>query len=122
MTFDEWWKDSEKSVYWCNNPDIRSLCKCIAQSAWEAAQPKWTYCKDRLPKEKDGKVITTHETDASFYSHEIKVIRVYVKLETQNPFNETRIDNFCLSTNKFEKYEDLVIAWMSLPEYKEQTK
>ena len=49
MTFDEWWKDSEKSVYWCNNPDIRSLCKCIAQSAWEAAPPKWTLCKDAMP-------------------------------------------------------------------------
>ena len=91
-------------------------CDTGVKKAWNAAQPKWTLCKDRLPKEKDGKVITTHETDASFYSHEIKVIRVYVKLETQNPFNETRIDNFCLSTNKFEKYEDLVIAWMPLPE------
>ena len=118
MTFDEWWRDSKKSVYWCNNPSIESLCKCIAQSAYEAAQPHWTDVKESRPTEKDGKVITTHETDASFYSHEIKVIRVYVKLETQNPFNETRIDNFCLSTNKFEKYEDLVTAWMSLPEYK----
>ena len=140
MTFNEWWKSvacvdmkhcenckivrncatveslCRKSVYWCNNPSIESLCKCIAQSAYKAAQPHWTDVKESRPTEKDGKVITTHETDASFYSHEIKVIRVYVKLETQNPFNETRIDNFCLSTNKFEKYEDLVIAWMPLPE------
>lgn len=95
---------------------IGEYAKYWFQKGQEYAQPKWTLCRDRLPKEKDGKVITTHETDASFYSHEIKVIRVYVKLETQNPFNETRIDNFCLSTNKFEKYEDLVIAWMPLPD------
>ena len=120
MTFEDYWY-SCCDFHHCDDCDITVDCavdKAIAQSAWEAAQPKWTLCKDRLPKEKDGKVITTHETDASFYSHEIKVIRVYVKLETQNPFNETRIDNFCLSTNKFEKYEDLVTAWMSLPEYK----
>ena len=124
MTFDEWWKDKNNNLkmfirgifpnkYMDN---ARLVAKRFSEMAWEAAQPKWTYCKDGMPKVKDGKVITTHETDASFYSHEIKVIRVYVKLETQNPFNETRIDNFCLSTGKFEKYEDLVIAWMPLPE------
>jgi hypothetical protein len=111
MTFKEWWKEKALKMIVLNYG-----AEEIAHDAWQAAQPKWTYCKDGMPKEKDGKVITTHETDASFYSHEIKVIRVYVKLETQNPFNETRIDNFCLSTNKFEKYEDLVIAWMPLPE------
>lgn len=63
MTFDEWWKDSEKSVYWCNNPDIRSLCKCIAQSAWEASQPKWTYCKDGLPDNDSWVLVYMPETE-----------------------------------------------------------
>ena len=63
MTFDEWWKDSEKSVYWCNNPDIRSLCKCIAQSAWEASQPKWTYCKDGLSDNDSWVLVYMPETE-----------------------------------------------------------
>ena len=128
MTFEEWWHENESALRFgidfiahrvltgAELKESNEQMKRIANDVWQASQPKWTLCKDGMPKEKDGKVITTHETDASFYSHEIKVIRVYVKLETQNPFNETRIDNFCLSTNKFEKYEDLVIAWMPLPE------
>src|SRR5574344_3012200 len=62
MTFEEWWQDSKKSVYWCNNPDIRSLCKCIAQSAWEASQPKWTYCKDGMPEEDIDSLVLQHNS------------------------------------------------------------
>src|SRR5574344_1853152 len=117
MTFDEWWNSlCSLDCKFCKEKQKCDEEKKTALEAWLAAQPKWTDVKERLPTEKDGKVITTHETDTCFYSHEIKVIRVYVKLETHNPFNETRIDNFCLSTNKFEKYEDLVVAWQPLPE------
>ena len=87
MTFEEWWKDSEKSVYWCNNPDIRSLCKCIAQSAWEAAQPKWTYCKDGMPTE-DGN---------------------YMWLDNDR---HVHIDHYWADMPLMP----YVIAWMSLPE------
>jgi hypothetical protein len=63
MTFDEWWRDSKKSVYWCNNPSIGSLCKCIAQSAYEAAQPKWTLCKDGLPDNDSWVLVYMPETE-----------------------------------------------------------
>ena len=100
MTFEEWWKDSEKSVYWCNNPSIGSLSKCIAQSAWEAAQPKWTLCKDRLPN--DG-------------------VLVLVYMPQTDEFNASIMTGVYISENKewdTEWYDEgrSVIAWMPLPE------
>ena len=68
MTFDEWWKDSEKSVYWCNNPDIRSLCKCIAQSAWEASQLQ---SKERYINFQ-GKISSFYMSDGTFIAEEQK--------------------------------------------------
>ena len=110
MTFEEWWKDSEKSVYWCNNPDIRSLCKCIAQSAWEAAQPKWTYCKDGMPTEKDGKFEGTGILNSSVFNvlHSngtVASMYYYKKLKAFGTSDGVKI----YSCND-------VIAWMPLPE------
>src|SRR5574344_2980956 len=100
MTFEEWWQDSKKSVYWCNNPDIRSLCKCIAQSAWEASQPKWTYCKDGKKPEQNQRV-------NAIIKPEIKKNPLYVDTvvyRNGNYINE-----------RMSHFED-VIAWMPLPE------
>src|SRR5574344_1005701 len=109
MTFDEWWKDSEKSVYWCNNPDIRSLCKCIAQSAWKAAQPKWTYCKDRYPTEVDGEV----KKGCIGFRKNLRLVGVIgLSRDSDFGFEVT----FNLTENHFESDDREVIAWMPLPE------
>ena len=109
MTFDEWWKDSEKSVYWCNNPDIRSLCKCIAQSAWEASQPKWTYCKDRYPTEVDGEV----KKGCIGFRKNLRLVGVIgLSRDSDFGFEVT----FNLTENHFESDDREVIAWMSLPD------
>ena len=113
MTFEEWWKDSEKSVYWCNNPSIGSLCKCIAQSAWEASQPKWTLCKDGMPKNGQFIIAIIKNTyDNAYYSlvgwysssdfEKEKYISAYISGEAM------MIDDNGLNCS--------FIAWMPLPE------
>ena len=51
MTFDEYWY-SCCDFHQCDECDVTVDCavdKAIAQSAWKAAQPKWTLCKDAMP-------------------------------------------------------------------------
>ena len=58
MTFEEWWKDKNNNLemfirgifpnkYMDN---ARLVAKRFSEMAWQAAQPKWTYCKDEMPK------------------------------------------------------------------------
>lgn len=97
MTFEEWWKDSEKSVYWCNNPSIGSLSKCIAQSAWEAAQPKWTLCKNGMPTE-DGNYLVAVLLP---YGH---------RTVLSSNYDANNCDFWEIDPDRE------IIAWMSLPE------
>ena len=55
MTFEEYWY-SCCDFHQCDECDVTVDCavdKAIAQSAWEAAQPKWTLCKNGMPDKTD---------------------------------------------------------------------
>lgn len=44
MTFEEWWKEKALKMMVLNYG-----AEEIAHDAWQAAQPKWTMCKDGMP-------------------------------------------------------------------------
>ena len=61
MTFEEWWKETIAYQYLEHvNLFHKDTAKQLAHYAWETAQPKWTYCKDKLP-DTEGNYLWLHE-------------------------------------------------------------
>ena len=50
MTFTKWWNKTISYQY-LTNVDLvnKNTAKQLAHDAWQAAQPKWTLCKDKMP-------------------------------------------------------------------------
>ena len=48
MTFEQWWENKKYYARFLDGVCKISVNDCgdIARGAWEAAQPKWTLCKD----------------------------------------------------------------------------
>ena len=106
ITFDEWWR--KKAFEMMARPDYGA--EEIARDAWEAAQPKWTYCKDGMPTEKDGKFEGTGIFNSSVFNvlHSngtVASMYYYKKLKAFGTSDGVKI----YSCND-------VIAWMPLPE------
>ena len=100
MTFEEYWY-SCCDFHKCDECDIKLSCsldKVIAQSAWEASQPKWTLCKDGMPDTKGNFLCIWNN---GFYN--VQQVCMY----------EKKIKMFITNT-LFP-----VIAWMPLPEVPE---
>ena len=114
MTFDEYWY-SCCDFHQCDECDVTVDCavdKAIAQSAWEAAQPNWTYCKDRYPTEVDGEV----KKGCIGFRKNLRLVGVIgLSRDSDFGFEVT----FNLTENHFESDDREVIAWMPLPEVPE---
>ena len=93
MTFEEWWK--EKSFEMMARPDY--MAEDIARASWEAAQPKWTYCKDGMPTE-DGNYLVAVLLP---YGH---------RTVLSSDYNANNCDFWEIDPDRE------VIAWMPLPE------
>ena len=113
MTFDEWWKTRYDCCCDCKDSCAADCVKCKAKRAWQAAQPKWTYCKDGMPKNGQFIIAIIKNTyDNAYYSlvgwysssdfEKEKYISAYISGEAM------MIDDNGLNCS--------FIAWMSLPE------
>lgn len=115
MTFDEWWKSKKTLIETVVNNnkshiDLIVFIKSIMNIAWQAAQPKWTYCKDGMPTEKDGKFEGTGIFKSSVFNilHSngtVSSLYYYLKLKAFGTSDGVKV----YSCND-------VVAWMSLPE------
>ena len=100
MTFEEWkqknykmWNTEQAYMLACEGtPEEENAVDKYSKMIFEAAQPKWTMCRDAMP-DKDG---------------------TYLWLDDDRTIH---FDHFFANMPLIEH----VIAWMSLPEYKEQT-
>lgn len=108
MTFEEWWKDKNNNLemfirgifpnkYMDN---ARLVAKRFSEMAWQAAQPKWTYCNVGGNPEQDQRV-------NAIIKPEIKKNPLYVDTVVYRNGNYIN-ERMC-------HFED-VIAWMPLPE------
>jgi hypothetical protein len=109
MTFEEWWKTRYDCCCDCKDSCAADYVKCKAKRAWEAAQPKWTYCKDRYPTEVDGEV----KKGCIGFRKNLRLVGVIgLSRDSDFGFEVT----FNLTENHFESDDREVIAWMPLPE------
>ena len=99
MTFDEWWKTRYDCCCDCKDSCAADCVKCKAKRAWQAAQPKWTYCKDGKNPEQNQRVNV-------IIKPEIKKNPLYVDTVVYRNGNYIN-ERMC----HFEE----VIAWMPLP-------
>ena len=127
MTFEEWWEENESALRFgidfiahrvltgAELKESNEQMKRIANDVWQASQPKWTYCKDRYPTEVDGEV----KKGCIGFRKNLRLVGVIgLSRDSDFGFEVT----FNLTENHFESDDREVIAWMSLPEYKEHTK
>ena len=65
MTFEQWWENKKYYARFLDGVCKISVNDCgdIARGAWEAAQPKWTLCKDGLPDNDSWVLVYMPETE-----------------------------------------------------------
>ena len=100
MTFEDYWY-SCCDFHHCDDCDITVDCavdKAIAQSAWEASQPKWTLCKDGLPDNDSWVLVYMPETE----DFEAMICTAYY---TSGDWQ-----------SEWDTNQHPISAWMSLPE------
>ena len=123
MTFEEWkqknykmWNTEQAYMLACEGtPEEENAVDKYSKMIFEAAQPNWTYCKDRYPTEVDGEV----KKGCIGFRKNLRLVGVIgLSRDSDFGFEVT----FNLTENHFESDDREVIAWMSLPEYKEHTK
>ena len=98
MTFTKWWNKTISYQY-LTNVDLvnKNTAKQLAHDAWQAAQPKWTYCKDGMPTE-DGNYLVAVLLP---YGH---------RTVLSSDYNANNCDFWEIDPDRE------IIAWMPLPE------
>ena len=99
MTFEQWWKNKKYYARFLDGVCKISVNDCgdIARDAWEAAQPKWTLCKDGMPTE-DGNYLVAVLLP---YGH---------RTVLSSDYNANNCDFWEIDPDRE------IIAWMPLPE------
>ena len=118
MTFEEWkqknykmWNTEQAYMLACEGtPEEETAVDKYSKMIFEAAQPKWTLCKDGMPTEKDGKFEGTGIFNSSVFNvlHSngtVSSLYYYIKLKAFGTSDGVKVYT----------YND-IIAWMPLPE------
>lgn len=102
MTFEEWWIKTIAYQYLEHvNLFHRDTAKRLAHDAWQAAQPKWTLCKDDLPQCSGDFIVLITNSDGE------KLV-----VASEYDFDDDNYTGrFCDVARNYT-----VIAWMPLPE------